>query len=81
MRKQKRQLDDDITVIKKKMEALRAKSLLLVELKQRQDQVLGGPEYALIERLDQDFKELATKCVTVGDYERVSRFDGVEGPL
>lgn len=68
MRKQTRQLDDDITVIKKKMEALRAKSLLLVELKQRQD-------------LEQDFKELATKCVTVGDYERVSRFDGVEGPL
>jgi hypothetical protein len=43
--------------------------------------VLSGPEFALIERLDQDFKELATKCVTVGDYERVSRFDGVEGPL
>lgn len=43
--------------------------------------MLSGPEYALIERIEKDFRELATKCVTVGDYERVSRFDGVEGPL
>lgn len=81
MRKLKQMQDDEISLLKKKMEALRQKTQLLQELKVKQDSVLSGPVFEEVERMQREFEGLAAKYITVGDYERVSRFDGVEGPL
>lgn len=59
------------------MEQLKQKTKKLKELKEDQDRVLSGPKFEQFENLDGEFKKLADQFITLQDYERISRFDGI----
>ena len=42
---------------------------------------MKGPDYEEAERMDQELQELKLRYVTLQEYESVSRFDGILGPI